>query len=114
MRNLFESNEFTEGNALWNWNTAQGASYNWGHGFTFATGQGGGAGGSSGHRFENLSMNMWLVYRKNRVASNGGMLITDDATAVVVEGNSVEESILGIHVDNTTEHVLLRANTASG
>jgi len=114
MRNLFESNEFTEGNALWNWNTAQGANYNWGHGFTFATGQGGGAGGSSGHRFEDLSMNMWLVYRKNKVASNGGMLITDDATAVVVEGNSIGESTLGIHVDDTTENVLLRGNEVGG
>ena len=110
--NIFEANEFTEGNAMRNWNTAQGANYNWGHGYVFSTGSGGGAGGASGHRFEQLSMNMWLLYRENRVASNGGIWITDDATAVVAEGNIIGQSTLPvrIRVDNSTRNVLVRAN----
>ena len=112
MRNVFERNDFVEGNAIVNYNTAEGASYNFGQGYTLASTSGGGAGGSSGSRYEGLSMNMLTVFRDNIIRSNGGILVADDSTDILVEGNTVLQSDLQICVTNSTRGVFLRGNNA--
>ena len=47
--NVFERNDFREGNTVVNYNTAEGASYNFGGGYLLTSTSGGGAGGSSGY-----------------------------------------------------------------
>ena len=112
MRNVFERNDFLEGNSVVNYNTVEGANYNFGQGYTLASTSGGGAGGSSGSRFEGLSMNMLTVFRDNVVRSNGGILVADDSTDILVEGNAVMESDLQICVTNSTRGVYVRGNNA--
>lgn len=86
--NVFERNHFVEGNTVVNYNTAQGANYNFGGGYLLASTSGGGAGGSSGAGFEELSMNTYTVFRQNRIDSNGGILIEDDSANILVECES--------------------------
>jgi nitrous oxidase accessory protein NosD len=81
-----------------------------GKGYNLVTFSGGGAGGSPGTRFEQLSMNSHVEYRRNHMVSNGGILISDDALGVLVEHNIVSASDLGIRVDNSTRAVFVRGN----
>ena len=110
--NVFERNTFAEGNAIVNYNTPQGASDNFGAGYLLMATSGGGAGGSAGGRFEELSMNSFIVFRGNTIRSNGGILVTDDAENVLVEANTIERSDLHICVTNTTRSVLVLGNAA--
>ena len=112
MFNVFERNEFVEGNTIVNYNTLQGASYNFGGGYLLASTSGGGAGGSTGGRFEGLSMNHFTLFRGNTIRSNGGILVADDSDNVLVEGNTIEQSDLQICVTNTTRAVLVIGNSA--
>lgn len=110
--NVFERNDFREGNTVVNYNTAEGANYNFGGGYLLTSTSGGGAGGSSGSGFEELSMNAFSVFRQNLIQSNGGILIDDDSANILVEANTIRLSDLQICVTNTTRNVLLRGNEA--
>ena len=110
--NVFERNDFREGNTVVNYNTAEGASYNFGGGYLLTSTSGGGAGGSSGSGFEELSMNSFSVFRHNLIQSNGGILIDDDSSNILVEANTIRLSDLQICVTNSTRNVLLRGNEA--
>ena len=112
MYNIFERNTFAEGNTIVNYNTAEGASFNFGAGYLLASTSGGGAGGATGKAFEQLSMNTFTVFRDNLIESNGGILITDDSTNILVEGNTIRLSELAICVRNSTRNVVVRANDA--
>jgi hypothetical protein len=105
MRNSFVDNRFVEGNTVVNYNTLEGAFFgNTSQGYNLVTWKGGGAG------FEDLHMNMYLDYRRNTVESDGGIWITDDAAGVLVENNVINNSDLGVRVDNCTQAVLARGN----
>eukprot|EP00037_Helgoeca_nana_P001409 m.26704 g.26704 ORF g.26704 m.26704 type:complete len:622 (+) comp11832_c0_seq2:743-2608(+) len=108
--NVFERNEFIEGNTIVNYNTPEGASYNWGAGYVLASASGKITGGSG--RFEDLSMNAFTVFRQNIIRSNGGILVDNDAENVLVEGNIILQSDLQICVTNLTRSVVLIGNSA--
>ncbi len=113
IRNVFERNDFSEGNAVVNFYTPEGASWNFGRGYVIGSTSGGGAGGSTGSRVGDLSMNSFTVFRGNTIESNGGILIADDSSYVLVEDNVIAESDLQICVTNTTSAVLVRNNRAA-
>lgn len=110
--NVFERNDFLEGNTIVNYNTPEGASYNWGSGYLLTSSNGGGAGGAASTRTETLTMNSFAVFRGNRIRSNGGILVAGDSENVLVEHNSIEQSDLQICVTNTTRSIMLVGNDA--
>ena len=110
--NVFERNDFVEGNAIVNYNTPEGASYNWGAGYLLSSSNGVVADSPGNPWFEDLSMNSFTVIRANVIRSNGGILVTADSENVLVEHNSIVHSDLQLCVTNTTRSVLLVGNDA--
>lgn len=112
--NVFERNHFIEGNTVVNYNTAQGANYNFGGGYLLASTSGGGAGGSSGAGFEQLSMNTFTVFRQNRIDSNGGILIEDDSANILIECKPRILHVFCFFERCTARCYLLHNNQANG
>lgn len=111
-RNVFDRNVFLESNTVVDYNTDQGSNANFLGGYQLASTSGGGAAGAAkGAAVPGIAMNQWVVFRGNEMQSNGGILITDDSTHVLVEANVVTCTSLNITVANTTTDVVLRGNT---
>ena len=110
LRVSFVDNEVAEGNHAFNWNThpaphneALMESYFFRarteEGSTWSPNAPGGA-----------ACNRFLVFRGNRVRSNGGVLVAGTTENVLVEGTRVANSDVGIFVNVSTKGVVLVAN----
>lgn len=108
--NVFERNDFKEGNTVVNYNTAQGSNYNFGGGYVLASTSGESTTGRM--HSQRLSMNSFTAFRDNLIESNGGILVNGDSAGILVEGNTIRESDLQICVANSTRNVVVRGNDA--
>ena len=48
-------------------------------------------------------MNRFVVFRGNKVRSNGGIVIRGSSANVIVEASTIEHSDVGIHVNCTRQ-----------
>jgi len=49
-----------------------------------------------------LALNRFIVFRGNVIRSHGGIVVRGSSANVLVEGNKIEHSRVGIHVNYTT------------
>merc|ERR1712194_818466 len=109
LRVEFVSNVVEEGNHVWNYN----GSYPYPHPKTvepYSIGVLGSDQDDTQAPYQGPT-NHLVVIRKNKIMNNGGIVVRGHTSNVLVEGNEIYNSSVGVHVNKThASHVLVKNN----
>ena len=121
LRNSFIDNEVTEGNHVWNYNTKPTSATDpaladyfpggsktiepWFFG-SLTNDQGSPVDPGPAKWDNELALNRFIVFRGNKVRSNGGIVVRGTSANVLVEDSVVEMSAVGIHVSSATHDAI--------